>query len=134
MDSNPAIASQKLQTNLLAILNWFEKWRMKANESKPIHATFTTRRETCPPVLTTNVQLPEAEDVKYLRLHHDRRLTRHTFSQNRNNQESPSPKCIGYSDKSQNSLQATNFSYIKQYTNQSGLTEYNSGVQLPLPT
>jgi hypothetical protein len=27
---------------------------------------------------------------------------------------------------SQNSPQATNFSYIKQYSNQSGLTEYNS--------
>jgi hypothetical protein len=25
-------------------------------------------------------------------------------------------------------------SYIKQYSNQSGLTEYNSGVRLPLPT
>jgi hypothetical protein len=36
--------------------------------------------------------------------------------------------------KSQNSLQATNFSYIKQYPNQSGLMEYNSGVRLPLPT
>jgi hypothetical protein len=57
-----------------------------------------------------------------------------TFLQNGNNLESPSPKCIGYSDESQNSPQATNFSYIKQYSNQSGLTEYNSGVQLPLPT
>jgi hypothetical protein len=41
---------------------------------------------------------------------------------------------IAYSDESQNSLKATNFSYIKQYSNQSGLTEYNSGVRLPLPT
>jgi hypothetical protein len=31
-------------------------------------------------------------------------------------------------------LQATNFSYIKQSSNQSGLTEYNSGVRVPLPT
>jgi hypothetical protein len=31
------------------------------------------------------------------------------------------------------SLQASN-SYIKQYSNQSGLSEYNSGVRLPLPT
>jgi hypothetical protein len=45
---DPAIASQKLQTDLLAIQNWFEKWKMKANESKSIHGTFTTRRETCP--------------------------------------------------------------------------------------
>jgi hypothetical protein len=37
---------------------------------------------------------------------------------------------LGY----QNSLQATNFLYIKQYSNQSGLMEHNSGVRLPLPT
>jgi hypothetical protein len=47
-DSNPAIASQKLQTDLLAIQNWFKKWTMKANESKSIHVTFTKRRETSP--------------------------------------------------------------------------------------
>jgi hypothetical protein len=38
---------------------------------------------------------------------------------------------IGYLNASQNSPQATNFSYIKQYANQSGLTEYNSEVRLP---
>jgi hypothetical protein len=57
----------------------------------------------------------------------------YTILQNGKNYEAPSPKCIGYSDSSQNSLHATNFSYIKQYSNQSGLTGYNSGVQLPLP-
>jgi hypothetical protein len=75
-DSDPAIASQKLQTDLLAIQNWFKKCRMKANESKSIHVTFTTRRETCPPVHINSVQLPQ-EDVKYLGLHLDRRLTWH---------------------------------------------------------
>jgi hypothetical protein len=127
-ESDPAIASQKLQTAPLAIQNWFKKLRMKTNESKSIHITFT-RREMCPPVHVNNVQ-PPRDDVKYLRLHIDRRLTWHkhifTFS--------PSPKCIGYLDESQNSLQATNVSYIKQYSNQSGLAEYNSGVWLPLPT
>jgi hypothetical protein len=47
-DSDPAIASQKLQTNLLAIQKWFKKWRTKANGCKLIHVTFTTRKETCP--------------------------------------------------------------------------------------
>jgi hypothetical protein len=37
MDSDPVIASHKLQTNLLAIHNWFKKWRMKAYGSKSIH-------------------------------------------------------------------------------------------------
>jgi hypothetical protein len=32
------------------------------------------------------------------------------------------------------SQKATNFSYVKQYGNQSGLTEFDSGVRLPLPT
>jgi hypothetical protein len=38
-DSSPAIALQKLQTDLLAIQNWFKKWRMKTNESKSIHVS-----------------------------------------------------------------------------------------------
>jgi hypothetical protein len=74
-NSDPAIASQKLQTDLLAIQNWFKKWRMKGT----IHITFTTRREACPPpppVHINNVQLLQ-EDVKYLGLHLDRRLTWH---------------------------------------------------------
>jgi hypothetical protein len=45
MDSNPDIASQKLQTNLAAIKNAFKKRRIKANGSKLIHVTFTTRRK-----------------------------------------------------------------------------------------
>jgi hypothetical protein len=71
-DSDPAIASYKLQTNLLAIQNWFKKWRMKANVCKSIHVTFTTRKETCHPVQINNVQVPQKEEVKYLGLHLDR--------------------------------------------------------------
>jgi hypothetical protein len=77
MDSDPAIASQKLQTGLLAIQDWFKKWRIKAKKSKLIHVTFTTRRETCPPVHINSVQLPPEEDVKYLELHLNRRLIWH---------------------------------------------------------
>jgi hypothetical protein len=69
MGSDPAIASQELQSDLLAIQNWFKKWRMKANESKLIHVTFTTRRETCPPAHINNAQLPQEEDGKYLGPH-----------------------------------------------------------------
>jgi hypothetical protein len=45
---------------------------MKANESK----SFTIQRETCPPVNKNSVQIPQ-EDIKYLGLHLDRRLTWH---------------------------------------------------------
>jgi hypothetical protein len=48
---------------------------MKANGSKSTHITFTTRRETCPQVHINNVQLPQAEEIKYLGLHLDQRLT-----------------------------------------------------------
>jgi hypothetical protein len=59
----------KIKFDLLAIQNFFKKWRMKANESKLIHV--------CTPVHINNVQLPHEEDVKYLGLHLDRRLTWH---------------------------------------------------------
>jgi hypothetical protein len=62
MDNDPAIASQKLQTDLLAVQNWFKKWRMIANESKSIHVTFTIRRETL--VHINNVQLPQEEEAQ----------------------------------------------------------------------
>jgi hypothetical protein len=76
IDSVPAIASQKLQTNLPAIRNWFKNWRIKANGSKldPRHIHYTKRN--VPPVHINNVQLPQ-EDVKYLGLHLDRRLNWH---------------------------------------------------------
>jgi hypothetical protein len=48
---------------------------MKANGTKSTHITFTTRREPCPPVHINNIQLPQAEVIKYLGLHLDCRLT-----------------------------------------------------------
>jgi hypothetical protein len=41
------------------------------------HVTFTNRRETCSAVFNNNEPVPQAEDVKYLRLHLDRCLTWH---------------------------------------------------------
>jgi hypothetical protein len=76
-DPDLAVASHKLQTSLLAIQHWLMKWGLKANSSKSTHVTFTTRRATCPGVHIYNEQLPQAEEVKYLGLHMDRRLTWH---------------------------------------------------------
>jgi hypothetical protein len=55
---------------------------MKANESKSIQVIFTTRREKCPPVHINSVQLPQEDDIKYLWLHLDKRLTwyKHIFA------------------------------------------------------
>jgi hypothetical protein len=74
-DSDPTVASQKLQTHLLAIQIWLQKWQMQANALKSVNVTFTTRSGTCPPVYMNNVQLPCEDHVKYLGLHLDRKLT-----------------------------------------------------------
>jgi hypothetical protein len=50
---------------------------MQANALKSVHVTFTTRTGMCPPVHMNNVQLPCADQVKYLGLHLDRKLTWH---------------------------------------------------------
>jgi hypothetical protein len=81
-----AIASCKLQTNLLAIQSWLATWRMKVNGSKATHITFTRRRGTCPPVHINNIQLPQTVEVKYLGLHLDRRLTWHKHIFTKRNQ------------------------------------------------
>jgi hypothetical protein len=54
-DNDPVVASYKLQTNLTTINNWLKKWRIKANESKSVHVTFTRHTETCPQVHINNV-------------------------------------------------------------------------------
>jgi hypothetical protein len=76
-DSDPAVALHLLQTALLAIQQWLKRWRMKVNETKSTHVDFTTLRATCPPVKINDVQLPQSDEVKYLGLHLDRRLTWH---------------------------------------------------------
>jgi hypothetical protein len=82
MDSNPAIASQKLQTDLLAIQNWSKQME---NESQRIQVDprniHNTKRNVPPPVDINDVQLPLEEDVKYLGQHLDRTLTRHKRKQ-----------------------------------------------------
>lgn len=74
-DDDHIIASNKLQNGLNGIQEWLKKWRMKANENKSVHVTFTLRRSTCPPVTLNNNYLPQADDAKYLGMHLDRRLT-----------------------------------------------------------
>jgi hypothetical protein len=76
-NSDPATVSLKLQNHLNAIQTWLHKWRMQANALKSVHVTFTTRTGMCPPVHMNSVQLPCADQVNYLGLHRNRKLTWH---------------------------------------------------------
>jgi hypothetical protein len=100
------------------------------NESKRIQVDprhFHYRKRNLPLGPCKQCATPQEEDAKYLGLHPDRKLAwhKHIFEK-REQLEIALTKMYW--------LQVTNFSYIKQYSNQSGLAEYNSGVRLPLPT
>jgi hypothetical protein len=51
------------------------KWKIKINQAKSAHVTFTTRRTICPPVTMNNILIPMQTDIKYLGLHLDQHLT-----------------------------------------------------------
>uniref|UniRef100_A0A2A4IUM2 Reverse transcriptase domain-containing protein n=1 Tax=Heliothis virescens TaxID=7102 RepID=A0A2A4IUM2_HELVI len=75
VNENAQTASQNLQEHLNNVEKWFNKWRIKANQNKSKHITFTLRRQTCPPITLHNETIPQADDAKYLGMHLDRRLT-----------------------------------------------------------
>ena len=62
---DPAIASAKLQAHVHKVEEWLDKWRIKANQGKSVHVTFTLRRQTCPPIKLHNEDIPQAEDAKF---------------------------------------------------------------------
>ena len=73
---DPTLASTNLQDHLRIIENWTRKWRLKINEISFSHITFTLRRGHCPPVYISQTVVSQAETVKYLGLHFDKRLIR----------------------------------------------------------
>lgn len=72
---NPVQASQELQIGLNYLAIWLKLWRIKVNEGKSTHITFTLNFQTCPTVILNNINLPEQTEVKYLGMHLDRKLT-----------------------------------------------------------
>jgi hypothetical protein len=73
--SDPKTASLSLQGHLNSIEKWLQKWRMKVNETKSTHITFTLRKGQCPPVSINQTVIPQGETIKYLGLHFDRKVT-----------------------------------------------------------
>jgi len=69
---DPAVASQRLQSHLTLLHNWFTLWKIRVNPAKSARVTFSTRRVTCPPVFLHTTPIPVKHDVKYLGLHLDR--------------------------------------------------------------
>ena len=67
---------------------------MKANEAKSVQVTFTFNKMTCPPVKLNNDHLPQADEVKYLGIHLDRRLTWHKHITAKRKQLEVSPTCF----------------------------------------
>jgi hypothetical protein len=68
IDSDLVLASQKLQQHLDLLHEWFDKWKIKINQTKSSQLTFTTKRTNCPPTTINNIQIPVQTEVKYLGL------------------------------------------------------------------
>jgi hypothetical protein len=70
-----SVHSVTLQATINKIDDCAKKWRININQSKSTHITFTLRNQICPTVQMGNVDLPQKNEVKYLGMHLDRRLT-----------------------------------------------------------
>ena len=74
-NNSATTASEDLQQHLLKIQSWLATWRIRVNEQKSTHVTFTLKKGDCPPVLFNGITIPSAQHVRYLGMHLDRRLT-----------------------------------------------------------
>lgn len=70
-----AIASENIQEHLYEVENWLNKWKLKVNENKSVHVTFSLRKGQCPPITLNDITIPQVNEVKYLGVHLDKRLT-----------------------------------------------------------
>jgi len=68
-------ASQSLQTHLTQLEAWLSNWHVKVNDTKSAQVAFTNRRTDCPHVTINRAQLPVKNEVKYLGLILDQKLT-----------------------------------------------------------
>ena len=65
INSSPILASQNLQEYMHKIQKWFQLWRIKINENKSTHVTFTLCKMTCPKILLNDKTIPQHDRVKY---------------------------------------------------------------------
>jgi hypothetical protein len=74
-NDDPVTASTQLQKHLNLLERWFHRWKIKVNESKSAHVTFTLRKGQCPPIYLNQIPFRQQDNVKYLGLHLDSKLT-----------------------------------------------------------
>jgi hypothetical protein len=72
---NPITAANNLQNHLQLIEKWMKKWKIKVNETKSVHMTFTLKKGKCPPIRINNIVIHQKEQVKYLGITLDSKLT-----------------------------------------------------------
>lgn len=79
--SNPDIAASFMEafyaflTHLNLLASWYTGCCIKLNQTKSLHPTFTLSPGDCPQLLLNNQPLPYSQNVKYLGLTLNRRLT-----------------------------------------------------------
>jgi len=61
INNSPILASINLQTHLNGMEKWFTKWRLKVNQNKSVHTTFTLRHTPCPDVVLYGIPIPLSE-------------------------------------------------------------------------
>lgn len=74
VDDNIEDVTNKLQRTMNKLSSWTECWRIKLNETKSTHITFSYKRIVPYPVVVNNQILPHAKEVKYLGMTLDARL------------------------------------------------------------
>jgi len=67
--------SKPLQNHLNSLSHWFKSRKIKINDSISSHVTFSLRPGDCPHITLENAIIPHTNEVKYLGLLFDRRLT-----------------------------------------------------------
>ncbi|KAL7295873.1 hypothetical protein TKK_0010918 [Trichogramma kaykai] len=69
------LAADIMQTHISRMEEWFKTWRISVNETMSVNITFTLKKLTCPPIKLNDKVIPQENQVKYLGMYLDRRLT-----------------------------------------------------------
>lgn len=64
-----------IQDHVFKLQHWFELWRIKINENKSTHITFSFRSTDSSSVFLNAKIIPKEDSIKYLGDYLDKRLT-----------------------------------------------------------